>query len=456
MFKFLKEKIKDTVGKFSKQVEEEGKEETKTLAEVEKDTKSYEIKDSSISGDGTFAAKEIIKGEKLGLAFTKLSDSGVPDKDYERTELGAKTNHSEKPNVKLISSGKEFYFKSIKKINQGEELFIDYSKFPWEGKRDFVKSKIIEKFKKEEKPKEVKTLEQIEQKEKKSILGKVVEKVVTKKINEEQFEKMFWELELMLLENNVAVEVIEKIKSDLKMDLVNTPIKRGDVLGTVQKSLKDSVEELFDVDTFDFIEKAGSKKPFIIAFVGVNGSGKTTTIAKVIKLLKENKLSCVVAAADTFRSAAIEQLEEHTNNLGVKLIKHEYKSDPAAVCFDAIEHAKAKNKDVVLIDTAGRLHSNLDLMNEMKKIVKVANPDLKIFVGESITGNDCIEQVKQFNDAVGVDGIILSKADVDEKGGASISVSYVTKKPILYIGVGQEYKDLEKFEKSKIIETLEL
>jgi fused signal recognition particle receptor len=186
----------------------------------------------------------------------------------------------------------------------------------------------------------------------------------------------------------------------------------------------------------------------------VNGSGKTTTIAKMVKLFQDNNMKCVIAASDTFRAAAIQQLEEHANRLKVKLIKHDYGADPAAVAYDAIEHAKAKDLDVVFIDTAGRLHSNTNLMDEMKKIIRVAKPDMKIFIGESITGNDCVEQAKQFNEAVGIDAIILSKADVDEKGGAAISVSYVTGKPIIYIGTGQEYNDLEKFDKKLVLGTL--
>ena len=198
------------------------------------------------------------------------------------------------------------------------------------------------------------------------------------------------------------------------------------------------------------------EKPFVIAFFGVNGSGKTTTIAKIADLLNKNKISCVLAASDTFRAASIEQLQIHADRLRIKLIKHDYGSDPAAVAFDAVKHAKAKNIDVVLIDTAGRLHSNVNLMDELKKVVKVAKPDLNIFVGESIAGNDCVEQAKTFNEAVGIDGIILAKADIDKKGGAAISVSYVTKKPIIYLGMGQEYFDLKEFEPNLIVEGLGL
>ena len=191
-------------------------------------------------------------------------------------------------------------------------------------------------------------------------------------------------------------------------------------------------------------------------FFGINGSGKTTTIAKMTKMLLDKKLKVVIAASDTFRAAAIHQLQEHADKLGVKLIKHDYGADPAAVAFDAIKYAEAHGIDVVLIDTAGRLHSNVNLIDEMKKVARVAKPDMKIFVGESITGNDCVEQARSFNEAIGIDGIILAKADVDEKGGAAVSVSYITKKPILFLGTGQGYDDLTPFRSELIVESLGL
>jgi fused signal recognition particle receptor len=189
-------------------------------------------------------------------------------------------------------------------------------------------------------------------------------------------------------------------------------------------------------------------------FLGINGSGKTTTIARLAYMLKQKNISVVLGAGDTFRAASIEQLEKHASNLGVPIIKQNYGSDPAAVAFDTIAYAKSHKIDVVLIDTAGRMHTKTDLIREMEKIVRVSKPDLKIFVAESITGNDAIEQAKVFNESVNIDGIILTKADVDERGGTCISVSYITGKPILFIGVGQEYKDLEKFDKEKIIKNL--
>ena len=308
-------------------------------------------------------------------------------------------------------------------------------------------------------PEKQKTAEKEEKEpEKKGFFASLTDKLITTKINEAQFEKLFWDMELALMENNVAMDVVEKIKNDLRDELVEKPIRRSKVEETIEESLKNSIEGLFESAGFNLIGEIKNKKekPYVIAFFGINGSGKTTSIAKLAHMLKEKNISCVLAAADTFRAASIEQLQIHADKIGIKLIKHDYGSDPAAVAFDAVKHAKAKNTDAVLIDTAGRMHSNTNLINEMQKIVRVAKPDLKIFVGESITGNDCVEQAKAFNESVGIDGIILAKADIDEKGGAAVSVSYVTKKPILFLGVGQEYVDLEEFDKEKILKNIGL
>ncbi len=276
------------------------------------------------------------------------------------------------------------------------------------------------------------------------------------KISEDYFEEIFNDLEIILLENNVALEAIDKIREELREELVGKEIKKKQVEEKIKESLKKAVEEIFP-DSFDLIKKIKeSEKPFKIVFFGINGSGKTTSIAKVANILKKEGLSIILSASDTFRAASIEQLEKHASNLGINIIKGQYGSDPSSVAFDAVKHAESKKKDVVLIDTAGRMHTESTLMEEMEKITRVVNPDLKIFVAEATTGNDAIEQAKTFNENIGIDGTILTKSDIDEKGGASISVSYVSKKPIIYLGVGQEYKDLEKFNKKKIIKQLGL
>jgi len=178
----------------------------------------------------------------------------------------------------------------------------------------------------------------------------------------------------------------------------------------------------------------------------VNGSGKTLSIAKIATLLKKQGMSSVMAAGDTFRAGAIEQLGIHADRVGVKLIKHGPGADPAAVAYDAIEHAKAKHKDVVLLDTAGRMQTNVNLMDEMAKIKRVAKPDLILFVGDALAGNDAVDQAKRFNEIVGIDGVILTKVDTDAKGGSALSVAYTIGKPLLFVGIGQEYEDQIPFD----------
>ena len=305
-----------------------------------------------------------------------------------------------------------------------------------------------------EKKKEIIKAPEKEIKEKKGFFEKIREKVQTTSINENDFEEIFYDLEVALLENNSAVEVIEKIKRDLKEVLVDKPIERKKIKTIIQDSLRNTIEDLFKVQGVDIIKLTKTKKPLTILFVGVNGSGKTSTIAKVANFLKKNNLTSVLVAADTFRAGSIQQLEEWGSRLNIKVIKQDYGSDPAAVAFDGKKYAEAHKIDVVLIDTAGRQHSNINLKEEMKKIVRVVKPDLKIFVGESIVGNDAITQSEEFDNAIELDGIILTKSDIDEKGGASLSISYVTKKPIIFLTTGQELKDIEYFDKEKIIKNL--
>jgi len=392
--------------------------------------------------------------EKLKSALSKITkevEEEVPD---EVVEAPKEEKKIEKPKKKATPKKK----KEEEKVEEPKEKEIEEEKEVKEPEKEKKKGFFTKLFKKKEIEEEPEKEEKEVEEEKKGFFAKLKEKVVTKKISAEKFDKLFWELEVALLENNVAVEVVEKIKEDLKEDLVDKPINRAEVSTILQKSLKKSVETLLQTPTEDLVKviKEKKEKPYIIAFIGVNGSGKTTTIARMTYLLQQNKLTCVLVAADTFRAGAKEQLKEWATKLKVNMIAHDYGSDPAAVCYDGIEYAKKQKVDVVLIDTAGRQHSNVNLIKQMEKIMRVAKPDKKIFVGESITGNDVVTQAKAFDQSVGIDGIILTKADVDEKGGATISVSYVTGKPIYYIGTGQELEDLEPFDPEKIITTLGL
>ncbi|MDD4222712.1 MAG: signal recognition particle-docking protein FtsY, partial [Candidatus Methanomethylophilus sp.] len=223
----------------------------------------------------------------------------------------------------------------------------------------------------------------------------------------------------------------------------------------VEIAVKDAVEDVLAVNSFDFDAWViQQKRPTIIMFVGINGTGKTTAIAKIANRLKKQGLSVVLAACDTFRAGAIEQLTVHADRLNVKIVKHDQNADPASVAYDAIEHATSKMRDVVLIDTAGRMQTNNNLIAEMKKIAKIAHPDLKIFVGDALAGNDAIEQAKVFDEAIGVDAIILTKIDTDAKGGAALSIAKTIGKPIAFVCDGQEYDDIAKFDAEWMMERL--
>ena len=326
-----------------------------------------------------------------------------------------------------------------------------------------IKNAVV-KQKEEEVKEEIQDIEekveqgQVQEERKESLIEKIKKKLTTFTLSEADFERVFWELEKVLLENNVAVSTIEKVHKDLHKQLVGKNIKRGELEQEIKKTLKHTLEEIL-LEPFDLVErikKESKDGPYVIVFFGINGSGKTTTIAKIAHMLKKHKISTVLAAGDTFRAASIEQLSEHAKKLEIEIIKNKYGSDPAAVAFDAIAHAKARNIKAVLIDTAGRMHSNVNLMEEMRKICKVAKPNMRIFIGEAITGNDAVEQAKEFDQKAGIDAIILTKADVDERGGASISIGQVTGKPILFLGVGQKYEELEPFKKEKIIKSVGL
>ncbi len=291
-----------------------------------------------------------------------------------------------------------------------------------------------------------------------SILDKAKSLVFEQEIilDEKDLTDPLWALEMALLESDVALPVAEEIVSSVKSDLIGH--KKKIIANTGQlaeDSLRSALTKMLSANHLDFDDYIKTKeKPIKILFVGVNGTGKTTSIAKLARYLMDRSYSVVLAAGDTFRAGAIEQLEVHGERLGLKVIKHKTGGDPAAVIFDAVEYARAHNKDVVLADTAGRLHTNINLMDQMRKIVRVTNPDLLIFVDEAIAGNDAVERARLFNESVPIGGTILTKTDADAKGGSAISIAYITGKPVLFLGVGQDYTDLVKFEPKWLVDRL--
>ncbi|MEM4336638.1 MAG: signal recognition particle-docking protein FtsY [Candidatus Woesearchaeota archaeon] len=402
MFNFLKEKLNSAVSVFVKKVKKEVEEEELPPEKKKKIPEKKGVK---------YKKKEKVKEVKEKILEEK----------------------KEEEKVSLFGKIKNLIVKEEKEVEKGKEA-----------------KKEITPQKKETKEK----VSEAETEKEKSFFGKITDVFTTKVLSEQKFEELFWDLEITLMENNVALSIIEKIKEDMKNELVNKRIKRGEIDKIIFETLRRSIDEILTQEKVNLLKQIKLKKPYVVCFFGINGSGKTTTIAKIAYFLKKNGISVVLAAADTFRAAAIDQLDKHGEKIGVKVIKQNYGADAAAVAYDAIQYANAHHIDVVLIDTAGRSHSNINLMDELQKIVRVAKPDLKIFVGDSLTGNDMVEQAQIYNEKIGIDGIVLAKADVDEKGGATISVSYVTHKPIYFLGVGQKYEDLISFDKKEIMEKM--
>ena len=285
----------------------------------------------------------------------------------------------------------------------------------------------------------------------------LVNKVTTTELKAENLTPILSDFKMSLCENDVAFPVADKIADELEKRLVGVQVKRlDDRKKIVEENLRQVLLEVIHTNIkIDLLKLANEKckknEPLVLMFVGINGTGKTTTIAKVAEFLRGKGYSVVLACADTYRAGSIEQLEEHGKRLGIRVIKSNYGGDPAAVAYDAVNHAKAHGINVVLIDTAGRMQTNQNLMNELVKVKRVVGPDLTILTVDSLIGNDAVMQAEEFDKAVGIDATILTKVDADVKGGSALSVTYVTKKPILFIGIGQAYKDLELFNPEKIV-----
>jgi fused signal recognition particle receptor len=319
-------------------------------------------------------------------------------------------------------------------------------------------SKIVEKIaKKTEEAKEELKEEKVEVK-KPGVIEKIFKKIKVKKLSEADLKQILDEFVVDLIESDVALEVAEKIADDLKKELVGREIKRGKEKEVITNALRKSLLNILSVPRIDLekiVKKAKSEnRPAVLLFFGVNGVGKSLNLSKVALWLKNRGYKPILGAGDTFRAAGDIQLEEYAKKINLPVVKHKPGGDPAAVIFDARKSAEARGYDVVLGDTSGRMHVQKNLMDELAKIVRVNKPDLKILVLDSLTGSDVIPQFEFFDKAIGVDAVIFSKNDVNEKGGNILSICYRFKRPILFLGIGQKMEDLIPYEPEKFVDSL--
>ena len=276
----------------------------------------------------------------------------------------------------------------------------------------------------------------------------------------EALDNLLEELEWVLLESDISSDAVTAVIDALRINLVGARLRKGaDLSKVLEAALKRALRNILSAGYWDFDASVQSyidagDTPVVVMLVGVNGTGKTTTAAKIAQRLLDNNISVVAAAGDTFRAGAIQQLESHCQNLGIRCISSQRGGDTAAIARDAIESAKAKNIDVVLVDTAGRMQNKVNLMNELNKVRRVADPHLTLFVGDSLAGNDAVEQARMFQEIMKFDGAVLTKVDTDAKGGAGLSIAFATGRPIVFAGIGQGYHDLKQFDPDWLLEQM--
>ena len=436
-------------GRKNKEEEEEKEdEESNLLPEVEEEVEAEEAVEATVEEETE---------EKSGF-FSRFRSSDKSDDEEDEAEEEAEPVMEEPPEVETEESVVE------EEDEEKEEKSGFFSRFRSGDKKE--EEEASEDVAEEEEEKEEKSHFWSRSKKDKDDIsadgeasGGLFSFVREKTIQEKHVDDILFELEMELLQGDVAMEVATEVVESVKNDLVGKKIKRSnDITEYTFMALRNAVAEIIDIPGKSMTEMIEEKKqqgePLVVMFVGINGTGKTTTIGKLANYYLKKGYTPVIAASDTFRAGAIEQVTYHADNVGVKIIKHKKGSDPAAVAFDAVEHARAQGKELVLIDTAGRMQTNTNLMDEMKKIKRVSKPDLVIFVGDALTGNDATEQAKKFNEAIDIDGVILTKADADSKGGASLSIDYVIKKPIMFLGVGQGYDDIMEYDAEWMLDQL--
>ena len=462
MFDSLKKKFADASGKLRNKVEDEAKEENNVeLIEEPIEETFDEIEESEdieeFSDDEDISEEEL--DEMLDDALDEESEKDADDDKREKSGfLGFLKRDKKEDEEDSDADLEEVSEEEIEE--EAEETETEDSQLEAaEGSEEEIPEEEVEEEEEESKKsrrslfrrKKKEDSEEDSDADKKEKSGRFLSFIKEKSISEDDVEDILFELELGLLEADVAMDVSSVVVESVKNDLVGQKIKRSsDIEEYTYEALKNAVAKIINIEgksmTELLEEKVAQGEPLVVMLVGINGTGKTTTIGKLSNYYIKKGYTPVIAASDTFRAGAIEQVQYHADNLGVKLIKHEKGSDPAAVAFDAVQHARAKGKELVLIDTAGRMQTNTNLMDEMKKIRRVSKPDLVVFVGDALTGNDATEQARKFNEAIDIDGVILTKADADSKGGAALSIGYIIKKPILFLGMGQSYDDIKEYD----------
>ena len=469
MFDSLKKKFADASGKLRNKVEDEAKEENNVeLIEESSEETFDEIGESEeieeFSDDEDISEEEL--DEMLDAALEEESEEDSTDdkkeksgvlgflkRDKKEDEEDSDEDLEEVPEEEIEEAAEE----AEEEDSQLDAVEDSEEDIPEEGEEEEESKKSRRSLFRRKKKEAVDERSEDEDQKEKS--GRFLSFIKEKSISEDDVEDILFELELGLLEADVAMDVSSVVVESVKNELVGQKIKRSsDIEEYTYKALKNAVSKIIDIDgksmTELLEEKVAQGEPLVVMLVGINGTGKTTTIGKLSNYYIKKGYTPVIAASDTFRAGAIEQVQYHADNLGVKLIKHEKGSDPAAVAFDAVQHARAKGKELVLIDTAGRMQTNTNLMDEMKKIRRVSKPDLVVFVGDALTGNDATEQARKFNEAIDIDGVILTKADADSKGGAALSIGYIIKKPILFLGMGQSYDDIKEYDADWMLEQI--
>ncbi|WP_369829838.1 signal recognition particle-docking protein FtsY [Methanobrevibacter sp. 87.7] len=444
-------------------VEEKPKKSSKKSKEDKEWDEIFEEEDSKDENSGFFSRFSRNKNNNKDESEELVDDLDVVESQDESEELVDDLDvveSQDEPEEENDSDKKHWYSRSKNKEESEDESEEESSgKKHWYSRKKEPQQSIADKYRDNISAEEIYDELKDEDYEVKEEKGGVFSFFKEKTISEDDVEDILWELEIGLLEGDVAIEVANEIIESVKNDLVGKKIKRStEVEELTYKALKKAVAKIINVDGKSMTELLDEKnkegKPLVVMLVGINGTGKTTTVGKLANYYLKRGYTPVIAASDTFRAGAIEQITQHADNVGVKIIKHQKGSDPAAVAYDAVEHAVAQGKDLVLIDTAGRMQTNTNLMDEMKKIKRVAKPDLVIFVGDALTGNDAVEQASKFNDAIDIDGVILTKADADAKGGASLSIEYVINKPILFLGMGQGYDDIKEYNPEWMLDQL--